>query len=262
MDRRNFMAAAGAVAALGAASAAQAQAAEGGNQFLEWRKYITVPNKKNLENYLSQALIPAWGRAGQGPVGVFTVKFGLNSPAAIWVLLTHKSLESVVATPAKLLTDEEYLKAGADFLNAPPADPAFFRFETSIMRAFDRAPQVVVPPQAAEKKSRIFELRIYESHSPVAAKKKIKMFNEGGEAEIFKKAGTNPVFFAEMIAGPIMPHLEYMLCFDDFAAKDAGWKAFGGSPEWRALRSQAEFTPDPVSNISDVILQPTGYSQI
>lgn len=262
MDRRNFMAAAGAVAALGAASAAQAQAAEGGNQFLEWRKYYTLPNKKILENYLSKALIPAWGRAGQGPVGVFTVKFGQNSPPAIWVLLTHKSLESVVATPAKLLADQEYLKAGEEFLNAPPTAPAFFRVETSIMRAFDRWPQLVVPPQAADKKNRILQLRIYESHSPVFAKKKIKMFNEGGEAEIFKNAGTNPVFFAEMVAGSLMPHLEYMLCFDDLAAKDAGWKAFGGSAGWRALSKSPEFTPDPVSDISDIILQPTGYSQI
>lgn len=262
MDRRNFIAAAGAVAALGAAGAAQGQPAAGGNEFLEWRKYITVPNKKILENYLSKALIPAWGRAGQGPVGVFTVKYGQNSPGAIWVLLTHKSLDSFVATPAKLLADEEYLKAGEEFLNAPPSDPAFFRVETSLMRAFDRAPKVVVPPQTAAKKSRVFELRIYESHSPVAAKKKIKMFNEGGEAEIFKNAGTNPVFFAEMVAGPIMPHLEYMLCFDDMKAHDAGWSAFGGSDGWKALRSQKEFTPDPVSEISDMILQPTAYSQI
>jgi hypothetical protein len=55
MDRRNFIAAAGAAAALGAvgASAAQEKPA-GGNMFYEFRKYLTLPGpaKKLLEDYL------------------------------------------------------------------------------------------------------------------------------------------------------------------------------------------------------------------
>lgn len=258
MDRRNFLAAAGAVAALGAAGAAAQPAPGAGNQFLELRKYLLLPDKKVLENYLRDAAIPAWNRAGVGPVGVMTVKYGRP---AIYVLLTHKSLDSVWAARKALAEDQEHLKAGEAFLNAPPESPAFYRVESSLLRAFDGMPQVAVPPQAQEKKPRIFELRIYESHSPAFGKKKVKMFNSG-EIDIFKKAGTNPVFFAETIAGAAMPNLHYMLCFDDFKARDAGWKAFGGSPEWKALSGSPEFTPDPVSNITDIILQPTGYSQI
>ena len=261
MDRRNFLAAAGVAAAMGAAGAAQAQGDKEPNQYFEFRKYITIPGKKGLEDYLANAAIPAWNRAGIENVGAFTVKFGLNSPPAIYVLLPHPSLESVVSAPAKLMDDAEYVKAAEAFLNAPASDPMFFRIESSLMRAFDGMPQLAVPPQAKEKKPHLLQLRIYESHTPAHGKKKVKMFNSG-EIEIFKKAGTNPVFFGETIIGPRMPNLHYMLSFDDMAAKDAGWKAFGSSPEWKELRTRPEFTPDPVSNISDIILQPAKYSQL
>ena len=59
-------------------------------------------------------------------------------------------------------------------------------------------------------KSRILELRIYESHSTKAGQKKIEMFNEGGEIAIFRKTGLRPVFFGETLIGPLMPNLTYM----------------------------------------------------
>jgi hypothetical protein len=193
-------------------------------------------------------------------VGVFTVVYGQNSPS-LYVLLPHKSIESVMATPEKLLADAEYLKAADAFLNTPMGEPAFMRMESTLMRAFDRMPQVVAPPQKQENKGRIFELRIYESHNPAKAKKKIAMFNEGGEIEIFKRAAANPVFFGETIIGPLMPNLHYMLCHDDMAAREVAWKNFSADPEWRKLSADPQYK-DTVSNITDIILKPTNYSQL
>jgi hypothetical protein len=87
------------------------------------------------------------------------------------------------------------------------------------------------------------------------------MFNEGGEIAIFRKTGLNPVFFGETIIGPQQPNLTYMLAFEDMADRDKRWQVFRDDPDWRKL-SQDPAYKDTVSNITDIILRPTGYSQI
>jgi hypothetical protein len=52
-----------------------------------------------------------------------------------------------------------------------------------------------------------------------------------------------------------------MLRFPDMAARDSAWAAFGKDPEWKRLSTDPQYS-DNVSAISDIILQPTGYSQI
>jgi hypothetical protein len=176
-------------------------------------------------------------------------------------MLVHKSLDSVANSSERLLADDKYRKDGADFVNASLSDTAYVRVESSLMVAFKDMPQLSVPQQKVENKSRIFELRTYESHSIKASKKKIEMFNEGGEIAVFNETGLSPVFFGETIVGPQMPNLTYMLVFDDLTDRDEKWKVFGGSPAWKKLRSDPQYR-DTVSNITDIILKPTPYSQI
>jgi hypothetical protein len=45
------------------------------------------------------------------------------------------------------------------------------------------------------------------------------------------------------------------------AARDAAWSRFGQDPEWKTLSADPQYR-DNVSAISDIILQPTSYSQI
>jgi hypothetical protein len=155
------------------------------------------------------------------------------------------------------MADDEYRKAGAEYVDVPLSEPAYVRMKSSLMVAFKDMPKLEAP----EKKSRIFELRIYESHSIKAAKKKIEMFNEGGEIAIFRKTGLQPVLFGETLIGPKMPNLTYMLVFDDLVHRDAKWKVFGGDPAWKKLRSDPAYK-GTVSNITDIILRPASYSQI
>jgi hypothetical protein len=103
-------------------------------------------------------------------------------------------------------------------------------------------------------------MRTYESHSDRAALNKLKMFN-AGEVPIFRRSGLTPVFFGETLIGTKMPSLSYMLTFSDMAARDRAWSAFSKDPEWKALSSDPQYR-DNVSAISDIILQPTAYSQI
>ena len=186
---------------------------------------------------------------------------GPDSPT-FYVLIPYPSLETYVTASHALGQDAEYQKAGAEFINAPATDPAFVRMESSLMLAFEGMPKLEVPELAKAPKPRFFELRTYESHSKKANKKKIEMFNVG-EIAIFRRAGLTPVFFGETLIGPKLPNLTYLLVYEDMAAKDKSWGAFGADPEWKKLRSTPGFTDaEIVSNISNTFLRPTAYSQI
>jgi hypothetical protein len=45
--------------------------------------------------------------------------------------------------------------------------------------------------------------------------KKVEMFNEGGEIDLFSRLNFNAVFYAEVISGPTMPNLMYMTSFEN-----------------------------------------------
>jgi len=262
MKRREFLAAASIAPIAGVSSLAAADNGDGKQQYFEFRQYhLNVGSKKRLVgDFLRKVGIPAMNRIGIGPVGVFNTMYGPNSPT-LYVLMVHKSLNTVMNSASLLMADDQYRKAGAEFIDTSLSEPGYVRMESSLMVAFKGLPQLLVPKQKVENKSRIFELRTYESHSIKAAKKKIEMFNEGGEIKVFLKTGLQPVFFGETLIGPKMPNLTYMLVFDNLVDRDAKWKVFGGDPVWKKLRSNPEYK-DTVSNITDIILRPTSYSQI
>ena len=262
MKRRNFLAAAGMVGAASLSAPLSSMAAPDDRQYYELRKYhlLNTAHQETLNRFLEDAAIPALNRLGINSVGVFRVKYGQTQPT-LYVLLAHPSLESVVTLSSRLADDDAFLDDGASFLEASLSDPAFVRMESELKQAFEGMPQLEVPAQAGENGSRIFELRTYESPSPVAARKKIEMFNEGGEIDIFRKTGLTPVFFSKTLIGENLPNLTYMLVFEDLQQRDAHWEQFAGDPEWEAL-SQDAYYADTVSNISDLILEPLPYSQL
>ena len=260
MDRREFLTAAAAATVLPAPHL-ESLAQSTSRQFIELRRYHLLPGTKQraFTSFVGDALIPAMNRAGISKVGAFTVVYGENAPSLLLVL-PHPTLESVVSLRDRLATDAAYARAGAAVLEAPMSDPAFVRLESSLLRAFDAMPGVEPSPSATAGTSRIYELRTYESHSNRAALNKLKMFN-AGEVPIFRRAGLTPVFFGETLIGAGLPRLTYMLTFPDMPARDSAWAAFGKDPEWKTLSSDPQYR-DNVSAISDIILQPTAYSQI
>jgi len=228
-------------------------------EFYELRLYHLRrgPKQKLFDEFYREAAIPAMNRHGIGPVGVFNLMSGPDSPT-MYVLLTYKSIESFATAMDQVRADADYQKAGAEFINASPGDPSYVRVESSLMAAFEGIPKLEVP----EKKARIFELRTYESHSKKANKKKIEMFNKG-EIAIFRRAGLQPVFFGETLAGTKLPNLTYMLTFENMAAHDKNWGVFVSDPEWKKLSTTPGYTDvEIVSTIHNVLLSPAAYSQI
>lgn len=264
MRRREFIAsslAAGALSFHPVRSEAMPTAGAG-QEFIEWIKYnqLIGPKKQKLMDFFKAALIPAYNRAGIKNVGVFTVRYGPNNPS-VYLLVPHPTLESVITTPNKLLEDAEFLKAGAAVLDTPIADPAFYRIESSLMLAFSHMPKVEPASNMLSNNNRVYEMRIYESHNHQMAKRKIHMFNEGGEIAIFRKTGLQPVFFGETVIGPLMPNLTYMVVFESMEARDKNWEVFRKDPDWIKLRDNT-FYSDTVSNITDIILSPAPFSQV
>ena len=267
MKRREFLKSSAAAASVAAVSpflsANAAEASKAAREFYELRLYHLRrgPMTKRFDDFYRDAAIPAMNRAGIAPVGVFNVMFGPDSPT-MYVLLPHKSIESFGTALDRVRADADYQKAGAEFINAPPGDPSYIRVEISLLVAFASIPRVEVPAATAAKKPRVFELRTYESHSKKANKKKIEMFNTG-EIAIFRRVGLTPVFFGETLIGTKIPSLTYMLVFESMAERDKNWGQFGPDPEWKKLSSTPGYTDaEIVTNISNVFLRPTAYSQI
>jgi hypothetical protein len=266
MQRRQFVAAAaatgaGAVLPFASGAGSVLSSASPDREYYELRKYrcVTGQRMKILEDFWSKAMLPACGRLGLGPVGVFKGLYGPDA-ATLLVLLTHKSLESAATAISRLIDDAEVQRAGADYFAAPIDNPPFVRMDSRLLVALSGLPQLVVPDAAKGNKPRILELRTYESHNERAGKKKIEMIN-AGECEFFRRSGAPPVFFAESVFGDGLPSLSYMLVFPDMAARDAGWAAFRKDPDWVKMSAEPRYQ-DLVSNVSDFILRPTAYSQM
>ena len=260
MDRRDFLAATTA-AAVAPRTVLDRHAQSATRQYIELRRYQLLPGAKQRAfiAFVGDVLTPAMNRAGITTVGAFTVVYGENAPTLLLVL-AHQTLELVVSLRERLASDAEYARAGAAILGAPLSDPAFVRVDSSLLRAFEAMPTVEPFATAGTSTPRICELRTYESHSNRAALNKLKMFN-AGEIPIFRRAGLTPLFFGETVVGAKMPSLTYMLGFADMAARDRAWSAFSKDPEWKTLSGDPQYR-DNVSAISDLILQPTAYSQL
>lgn len=262
MNRRDFIAAsalAGGAPLVRAMDYTHAMDDAMETEYYELRHYHMLygAKQRQLHDFLGEVALPAFKRLNIGPVGAFTVVYGTNAPSLL-LLLPHSNLASVETLRQRLAEDDEYQKAGADFLKVPMSDPAYVRFESTLLKAFVEMPKLETPLNSP---GRIFEMRTYESHSDAAALRKIEMFNKGGEIPIFRRTGLNPVFFAETLIGRNMPNLTYMLVFEDMQARDEAWDQFRQDPDWEKLRVDPYYA-DTVSTISDVILRPTAYSQI
>ena len=268
MERRKFLA--GSVAATALAVTAQGSRMEAaqmpqskGREFYQLRRYhlISGPQRKLCDDFFRDALMPALGRLGIGPVGVFDVTIGPETPS-IYVLMPSMSAETLATVETHLAADAEYMKAGNDFLNAPAKEPAFERMDSSLLQAFEKWPRLILPKATAAHAPRVFEIRIYEGATDQDHKRKVEMM-QSGESEIFSKVGVEQVFYSDTLVGSRLPNLTYMLAFESLADREKKWAAFRASDDWKSYSTQPRYAFETiVSNINNFMLAPTAYSQI
>ncbi len=231
----------------------------------EWYELRTIrlrigAQAKVVNDFLAEVMLPALGKAGAGPIGVFETMVGPEMPT-LHLLIPYESPAAMAAAHATVQSNPAYTQgaAAAAFHGAPATQPAYGRMESALLQAFPHMPKLLAPARSP----RIFELRTYESPGGPAHARKMEMFTKLGETEIFRRVGLTPVFFGRTVIGPRLPNFTYMLTFPDMAAREKAWATFRSDAEWTKLKSTPGYADaDILSNITDLMLRPTAYSQI
>ncbi|MCY1719703.1 NIPSNAP family protein [Prolixibacteraceae bacterium Z1-6] len=228
-------------------------------------KVYTIKDKTqeaSIDKYLKDAYLPALHKAGIKKVGVFKpIADDAAAGTKIFVLIPLKELNQIGVLEEKLLKDKNYLEAGSEYIDAKHDNPPYERIESIVLKAFAEMPELFVPKYDTPKSAQIFELRSYQGATEKLWRKKVEMFNEGGEIEIFKKVGSNAVFYGEVVSGSAMPNLMYMTSYSDMESNKAHWDAFRQHPDWLILKEKEAYK-NTVSHIDKWLCHPTDYSDI
>lgn len=252
MNRREFSLAAVTASVAGVSGEVLGQGSKGPS-FYELRTYELRSDLPvaAFRTFLEKSYLPAIHPQLSGPVGAFEVVSGQDSPSVI-LLLQYDS-------PSKLISNTELTpKADASWKEFAASGMPYLRYRSELFRAFDAHPRVELPPKREE--GHLFELRTYASKNAFKAAAKVDMFNSE-EIQIFRACAMQPVFFGEALIGTNLPHLTYMLAFDDMEARDKAWGVFGSNPDWNRIRRDARWA-DTVSSIHASFLRPASFSQI
>lgn len=215
---------------------------------------------KHVDEFLQHAYLPALHKAGFSKIGVFHPV--VNDTAAdkrIYVFIPLKSLEHLDKLEDVLINDPSI--TGEAYWNAPHTAPPYTRMESIVLKAFPMMPKMQAPSLTGTQTQRVYELRSYEGATERLYRKKVQMFNEGGEIALFKRLQFNAVFYSEVLAGSHMPNLMYMTSFNNMAERDAHWKQFGADPEWKRLSGLPEYQ-NTVSKNDTVLLNPAEFSEL
>lgn len=258
MKRRNFLKGSALIggAAMAGKSVAGVQQFTTEREIYELRVYHFKNNgqKEKVGQFYVDALIPVMNGYGV-KVGAFE-EYGQTEPPTIYNLLVYPSLADYHQIRKNLWNNRFFLEKSALYFKETAEDGAFLRYETFLLEAFDAIPQIRIPGNDRG----LFELRLYESNNEEAGKRKINMFNQE-ELALFDEVGLHATFFGEILAGPQMPALVYMLWFKDMDERTENWKKFRESPKWRKMSSKPEYA-NTVSVVNKKFLVPAKYSQI
>jgi hypothetical protein len=231
---------------------------------IELRHYSMRNNSdaqtQRTSEFIEKYALPAGKRAGEGVSGVFANLIGPGGPYLLLVN-SYPSLAAMEEIQSKSSGDKEFTEALDAYYKR--SGLGFERVNVSLLRAIDSMPKIEPPPIEEGKAPRVFELRTYESNNSATLRRKVQMFEQGGELGIFRRVGIRPVFFRTAITGDNLPRLTYMVCYDDLAGREKAWKAFLADPEWLKLRVQPGLADaEIVSNISNTILRPLPFSPV
>ena len=217
-----------------------------------------------FDKTFAEAVAPAFKRQGVEPVGVFApVNLEKDKDKAVprqrYVITPLSSPDQLASISAKMGEDAEFMEKASAYLGVGKEAPIYSRVESSLLYAFEGMPRLVVPKKETDN-TRLFELRVYESHSELKGKMKVQMFNQG-EIEIFNAVGLNCVFFGEAFIGKNLPNLTYMAVYNDEAHREDVWKKFLDHPKWDEMKKM-EVYKDTVSKIISQHMKPLPYSMI
>lgn len=222
--------------------------------------YSTASQDSMLDKYLKDSYLPALHASGMKYIGAFKP---IGNDTAInkllYVLIPFKKLEKVKEITDITARFKAFTESGEEYLTAKYNNPPYNRMEVSLAYAFELAPAMKLPSLSSPRADRVYEFRSYESPTEALYRNKVKMFNAGGEIALFKRLNFNAIFYAEVITGAHMPNLIYMTSFENMEERTKHWKAFGESPEWKALIADEQYKNN-VSRNQTILMRNTKYS--
>ena len=247
MKRRKFITAAAATGlSAPLVSAPSFDYQDATNEIYELRSYELAwgGNQAALTDFLNQVEAPYLKANGANHFMTFK-ESDQRQPTKIWCLISFPSFAAYQQAIAHR-SDQQYLEQSRDYA---AAGKSYNRISSSLLYAFDGLKQMKDPIEGAS----LFELRIYEGLNEDAVRRKIMMFNDE-ELDLFYRVDLNPVFFGNMIVGPHVPCLVYMLNYRDMEHREQGWKDFLEHPDWLVMRDK-EIYANTVSNIRRIFLE-------
>ncbi|MEO8569435.1 MAG: NIPSNAP family protein, partial [Ginsengibacter sp.] len=232
------------------------------NDFYQLKIYHVKNNEQvsMIDDYLKNAYLPALHRAGIKNIGVFKpIANDTATDKLIYVFIPFASEAAWPGVEDKLNSDAAYIDSSKSFMEATSEKAPYVRMESILLEAFSGQPHFVIP--ATKNAGRVFELRSYESPTENLHKKKMAMFNTGGEIPLFNRLGFNPVFYGRVVSGSHMPNFMYMPVFESVEQRNAQWKKFGEDPVWKDISNRPENENKvSVSHIDSILMRAADYS--
>jgi hypothetical protein len=260
MNRRTFISALAAGSSGGIITAQTATPGSTTRFYLLQQFYLKNGTQgARLAEYLKDGLLPAASRLGvPGPKIVLEALVAAHMPQ-VAVITGYTSVEQLESTSAKLRADTALSAALAKWESGE--EPPYEHRSETLLEATSYSPEILAPAQPP-KAPRIFELRMY--HSP--SEGQLKALHErfaGPEIQIFRRCGVHPVLYSSTRIGPMMPNLVYLIPFDDLAAREKAWAAFGADPEWVKVRAESIAKSGQISSVIQISLyRAAAYSPV
>lgn len=215
-----------------------------------------------IDQYLQDIYLPHLHQLGFSNVGVFepiTNDTAKDKTIMVWIPLTSLQQMDQI-DKAKEAIDP--LKSNTLLsLSSTKETLPYNRVETILSKSFKLHGQFQKKTSFQKTPDNIYEFRSYESADEALFLKKVHMFNEGKEIELFNALNFNALFYSKVIAGSRMPNLIYITRFSNLADREAHWKSFVDAPAWKKMSNLPEYL-NTVSKADIILMRAKAYSDL
>jgi hypothetical protein len=216
----------------------------------------------HVDNYVGTQLKPFLKKNGVPVVGVFTPL--ANDTAAdkklmVWVPLQELSVLDKIQS--KFYAIDAFGNDPLIHLDSFQNNAPYSRIESTLAAAFRLHPRYSTKKSFERSPDNVYEYRSYESATEALHLRKVEMFNEGGEIDLFERLQFSAIFYSQAIVGPRMPNLIYMTSFKDMQARKEHWKAFVDHPKWKEISPMPKYA-STVSRNETILMKASKHSDL
>ena len=259
MNRRSFVGTLGGIGMTAGPYAAAATADKRTGIYVLDTFYLQQGSQvTRMHEYFSRLVLPGLEKVHSGPK-IFLEALVAPHVPQVAAIYGYQSLDQMESVRRKLSADREMMANIEKWESAP--EPPCDQVSRTLLEATEYSPEII-PLAEPPKTPRVFELRVY--HSPTW--RQLKALHErfaGPETRIFHRVGIHPVLYTSTIFGANMPNLTYLIPFEDLAAREKAWNAFGSDPEWLKVRKESVDRDGQIASVLQISLyKATAYSPI